>query len=294
MRVLVAGGTGTLGRHLIAHLEARGHSPIALARNPRSDIEVVTANLRDFDATRAAVEATKPDAAVNLAGLAVGDDFEIRATCVGGTVSLHAALPPGTRFVQVGSSAQYGCRPEPIAEDGPFSPLGAYGRAKNEAEAFVLRHPNAVAARPFNLIGPGQGTGLVLGHAAAQIARAEAGGPREVRLGNLSAYRDLTDYRDAARALALILDEGEPGTAYNICTGVATLIRDAVQKLVAMSRTPVEVIEGGEPDPTAAFQAGDPSRISLLGWAPEISVERSLAELLEWHRTSSADSAESR
>jgi GDP-4-dehydro-6-deoxy-D-mannose reductase len=281
MRVLVAGGTGALGRHLIAWLTARGDEAIALGRNPHSDIEVVVANLRDYDATRSAVEATKPDAVVNLAGIAHGDDFEIRATCVGGTVSLLSAIAPGTRAVQVGSSAQYGCRAEPLAEDAPFAPLTAYGRAKVEAESFALKQPNVVAARPFNLVGPGQSPELVLGNAAAQIVRAEAGGPAEVRLGDLSASRDLTDYRDAARAIALILDDGEPSSAYNICNGTAAVIRDAVNMLITMSRVPVTLREEGFADPATAYQVGDASRLRALGWVPEVGLEQSLSDLLD-------------
>jgi GDP-4-dehydro-6-deoxy-D-mannose reductase len=286
MRILVAGGTGALGRHVIACLAERGDEPIALARRDPGDLEIIVANLRDYDATRAAVEATKPDAVINLAGIATGDDFEIRATCVGGTVSLLSSVAPSTRVVQVGSSAQYGCRPEPLTEDAAFEPLSAYGRAKIEAEAFALKQPNTVAARPFNLIGPGQSHELVLGHAASQIARAEAGGPTEIRLGDLSSSRDLTDYRDAARALALILDSGEPGSAYNICTGVPVVIRDGVRALMNMSRVPVTLSEGGTPDPATAFQVGDPSRIRTLGWAPEVGLEQSLTDLLDGHRSS--------
>jgi GDP-4-dehydro-6-deoxy-D-mannose reductase len=286
MRILVAGGTGTLGRHLMAHFAERGDAPVALARNTPEGFpfEVVEANVRDYDATRSAVEATKPDAVVNLAGLARGDDFEIRATCVGGTVSLLSAIAPATRAVQVGSSAQYGCRPEPLSEDAPFKPLTAYGRAKAEAEAFALKHENVVAARPFNLIGPGQSEALVLGNAAAQIARAEAGGSKEIRLGNLSASRDLTDYRDAARAIALILDKSEPRAAYNICRGLPVVIRDAVGRLAAMSNVPVEIAEEGESDSVSAFQVGDPSKIRALDWDAEIGLEGSLNDLLDWHR----------
>ena len=109
----------------------------------------------------------------------------------------------------------------------------------------------------------------------------------EISVGNLDARRDLTDVRDTVRAYQLILERGEPGRPYNICSGRAISIRELLDRLIARSRVPVEVkVDPARYRPNdTPLLLGDPARLhDELGWAPEIPIEKTLDDLLEYWR----------
>ena len=76
-----------------------------------------------------------------------------------------------------------------------------------------------ITVRPFNHIGPGQIPNFAVPALAKRIVEADRPGPRPSRSGNLSARRDFTDVRDVVRAYRLLIESGEPGAVYNVCSG---------------------------------------------------------------------------
>jgi GDP-4-dehydro-6-deoxy-D-mannose reductase len=105
-----------------------------------------------------------------------------------------------------------------------------------------------------------------------------------IRVGNLDAVRDFADVRDVVRAYWLLLERGEPGAAYNVCTGRGRSIRELLEILLAASSERVEV----EVDPErlrpsdTPVQVGDPSRLlAATGWTPRIPIEQTLRDLLD-------------
>jgi GDP-4-dehydro-6-deoxy-D-mannose reductase len=181
----------------------------------------------------------------------------------------------------------------PLGEDAPLVPVSPYGEAKLAMEAFCREAERSgegriAVVRAFNLIGPGQPPFNAASGLARQIAEAErAAEPAvELVLGNPEAARDLIDVRDAARALVELASERVAGT-FNLCSGQAHTVADLAAALAPM--TPLEV--GMRTDPALARPSdpllllGDPSRLrEATGFAPEISLERSLADLLAWWR----------
>jgi GDP-4-dehydro-6-deoxy-D-mannose reductase len=142
--------------------------------------------------------------------------------------------------------------------------------------------------RAFNLTGPGQPPS----NAASDLARQIAGGERdgastaELSLGNPDAGRDLTDVRDAARAIVELSSRELVGT-YNLCSGEARTVAELVEALAQGTLLDV----GMRIDPDLARPSdpplliGDPSRLrAATGVVPEIPLERSLADLLDWWR----------
>ena len=110
----------------------------------------------------------------------------------------------------------------------------------------------------------------------------------EISVGNLEARRDLTDVRDTVRAYQLILERGEPGRPYNVCSGRAIAIRDLLDRLIARARVPVAVkVDPARYRPNdTPLLLGDPARLrDELGWTPEIPIEQTLDDLLEYWRT---------
>jgi GDP-4-dehydro-6-deoxy-D-mannose reductase len=144
-----------------------------------------------------------------------------------------------------------------------------------------------VLTRTFHHTGPGRGEAFAESSFARQIAEIEHGlRPPVIEVGNLDAVRDFTDVRDVVRAYLLLLEKGEPGRAYNVCSGSGRRIRDVLDVLLASSSAKVEVRVDKErlrPADVPA-QVGDPSRLrAATSWEPRIPLEETLRDLLaDW------------
>lgn len=311
MRILVTGAAGFVGGHLLRELDAAGARTWAgsLDGLPPSEgapagTEWVALDVTSDESLRAAVERARPDGVVHLAaqssvGASFGDPagtWEVNAT---GTLRLLQAVSPSTRLLLVSSAEVYGAVPEeeqPIAEDRPLRPASPYAASKAAAEmatvqAALAGGARAVVARSFNHTGPGQDARFALPSFAAQLAAIADGAAAPVlRVGNLEARRDFLDVRDVVRAYRVLLERGEPGRAYNVCSGRAWSLCELVERLVALSGTETRV----EVDPERVrpvdipLLVGDAGRLRALGWEPEIPLEKTLRDLLEHARARAA------
>lgn len=293
MRALVTGARGFVGPYLTAHLESSGDEVVGLG----PDVDIT-----DGGAIRSAVGAARPDAVYHLAAAShVGTSWaapvEVLRINAEGTLNvlLAAEAAGASRVVVVGSAEEYGIvEPSalPLTETAPLRPVTPYGASKVAAEvvglqAFLGRGLPVVLARPFNHLGPGQSDRLVASTLAHQVARNERDGTDVIMAGDLTPRRDFTDVRDVVRAYRLLVERGEPGEAYNVCSGVATPVSEVADALIASARHPMRI----ELDPARlrpvelpALQ-GDASKLrSATGWAPEIPLERTLSDLLGWWR----------
>jgi GDP-4-dehydro-6-deoxy-D-mannose reductase len=243
--------------------------------------------------------AAEPEAVCHLAAQssvrASWDDpagtFAINAL---GTLNLCEAAaklgrPP--RVLLVSSSEVYGpVAPAslPVKEGQPFAPTTPYAASKAAAElvglqAWLGRGLRVVRARAFNHTGPNQPKGFVVPDLASQVARAARGEITEISTGNLQVRRDLTDVRDVVRAYRLLVHQGEPGEAYNICRGESVEIAEVLRRLMALAHVDVPVVVDRERFRPADVpeQVGDPGRLNALtGWRPEISLDETLSEVL--------------
>jgi GDP-4-dehydro-6-deoxy-D-mannose reductase len=122
---------------------------------------------------------------------------------------------------------------------------------------------------------------------ARQIAAIERGADPVIRVGNLESERDLTDVRDMVRAYALLMQKGAVGAVYNVASGVARSMRSVLDGLLQRARVPVTVV--ADPDRLRPHDIpvllGDPARLrQATGWAPAISFDRTLDDLLDYWR----------
>ncbi len=293
MRALVTGGRGFVGRHLVDHVRACGDEVESLDRRGPEPVDIL-----DGPAVAAAVAAAAPEVVYHLAGWAdVGASWAhpvetLRVNAEGTAQVLQACLGAGVRRVLVVASAElYGVvRPDelPLREDSPLRPTSPYAASKVAAEALAVQAHlghglETIRVRPFNHLGPGQSEAFLAPALAARIARAERAGGGPVAVGNLSPERDFTDVRDVVRAYRLLAEAGEAGERYNVCSGAARSVQDIADRLVAMAEVPVEL----RPDPDLIRPVdlpvlrGDASRLAAAtGWAPEIDLDTTLADLL--------------
>lgn len=290
-RALVTGGSGFVGTWLRAHLEQAGDEVVAIGQ----EVDVT-----DGEAVAGAVAEVRPDAVYHLAGLAhVGRSWQEPAAYfrvnAAGTLNVveaarRAPVPP--RVVVVSSAEVYGAvRAEqlPVGEDEPFRPVSPYAVSKAAAEMVALQahlgHGLAVVrARPFNHTGPGQADTFAVPAFASRIAEAVRDGTGVLRVGNLSAARDLLDVRDVVRAYRLLAEHGSPGEVYNVCSGRAVAMEDVVRRMVVLAGADVELREDPEllrPVDVPVLE-GDPSRLrEVTGWQPEVPLDDTLRAVLE-------------
>ena len=297
MRILITGAGGFVGRHLIAALQARGHETIAADRHGAEN--VLAMDVTDALGVHGAVELARPDAVAHLAGQAFVpasfDDpvgtFAVNAFGTQHVLDAVRELEGSPRVLVVSSADAYGPQPlasYPLTEAVAPRPASPYAASKVAAEAITMAYArsygtNAVITRAFNHIGAGQDERFAIAGFAGQVARAAVSGDPRVLVGNLDARRDLLDVRDVCEAYALLLEGGgKAGEIYNIASGVAVSMKEALRRLVEIARIPVEIRE----DPArmrpsdVPLAVGDAAKLrEATGWEPRIPLIASLRDV---------------
>jgi GDP-4-dehydro-6-deoxy-D-mannose reductase len=293
VKALITGAGGFVGPYLSAHLESCGDEVVG------TDLEV---DVTDVEGVRAAFLEAQPEVVYHLAAAShVGTSWSapvdvLRVNAEGSLNVFLAALEAGVeRVLNIGSAEQYGrITPEllPVRETTPLQPVSPYGASKAAAEmlashAFHGRGLPVVCVRAFNHLGPGQSDALVASSIAKQVAEAERAGGGVIHTGDLSPRRDFTDVRDVVRAYRLLVERGEPGQAYNVCSGTDVAIQEVADHLAAVASVEVTF----ELDPSrlrpvdVPVVRGDNTKLrAATGWSPEIPLEKTLAEILDWWR----------
>jgi GDP-4-dehydro-6-deoxy-D-mannose reductase len=295
VRSLITGGRGFVGNWLADHLRREGDDVVVIDR----EVEVT-----DPAAVLAAVTAAAPDAIYHLAALThVGDSWEeplrvLEVNVLGTAVLLAAARQCGTspRILVTSSAEVYGAITDParlpLTEQSATAPLTPYAASKLAAEAltaqaFLGHGQHVVTVRPFNHIGPGQTPQFAVPALAKRIVEADRRGSPTIPVGNLSARRDFTDVRDVVRAYRLLVETGEPGAVYNVCSGRDVAIGEIADRLLELAGASLEF----EIDPALVRPVevpvlrGDPGRLAgATGWKPEIPLEQTLDDVLAYWR----------
>jgi GDP-4-dehydro-6-deoxy-D-mannose reductase len=303
----VTGAAGFAGSHLLDLLQrddrpiVAWHHPGAPPPNGASHVTWQQIELLDPIAVRDAIETIRPAEVYHLAGAAQqGKSWdradEVLHVNVMGTQHLLDALARASlaaRTVVIGSATVYRPSDTALDEDSPIGPTSPYGLSKLAQElvarqAFAHRQTPVVVARSFNHIGPRQGLGFVAADFARQIVEIEMGRAAPViNVGNLGARRDLMDVRDTARAYRALMRAGVPGRAYNVCAGQAHSMQELLDGLLAHSTVRVDVRI--DPDKLRPIDQplvlGSFERLAReTGWHPEIPMDRTLADLLDYWR----------
>lgn len=317
MRVLVTGASGFVGGHLAAHLLSAGDVMLGLSESglwskstppgiaqrvrlePWNLATGTVAGLADL------LSRKRPEAIIHLAAQSnpqrsVADPRETWTVNLFGTLNLlqalrDAAIAPAPTVVLVGSGVSYGNpAPEnlPVTETCPLRPNNPYAASKAAADLLGIQHflahgARIVLARPFNHAGPRQSDSYALSSFAKQIAEIERGRRDRIEVGNLQVVRDFTDVRDIVRAYRLLVEKGQPGEAYNIGTGRDDSLESLLEKLRGLARTPVEI----HVDPARMRPVDQPRLLAdasklraQTGWEPQITIEQTLADMLDYWR----------
>jgi GDP-4-dehydro-6-deoxy-D-mannose reductase len=321
LKVLVTGGTGFVGGHLIVALDkvladgseivvgtSRHEGPQAGGSNPlaRTPVRVVELDVTDPAQVSTVLRAEQPTHLVHLAAVAAvtaasRDPRLAWNVNLNGTLNVALAVAdecPGCRILFSSSAEVYGTSFRagiPLNESALLQPANPYASSKAAADLMLgqmaLQGITIARLRPFNHTGAGQNEQFAIPSFAAQIARIERGLQEPViRVGWLDSIRDFLDVGDVADAYVRTIqlaDTLPSGCIMNLSSGVGRRIGAMLDSLISLSDTRIEVV----PDPARFRPTDTPSVVGdsrlarkLLGWKPERDIDETLLSVLNYWR----------
>jgi UDP-glucuronate 4-epimerase len=308
--VLITGGAGFIGSHLVERLVERGRQVVCLdnfdpyypAEVKRRNLQealssgcvrLVEADVRDREALRAVLTAERVGAIVHLAARAgvrpslldpeLYLDVNVRGTLNLLAMARECNIP---RVVFASSSSVYGLIEGKAHEDGtPCHPLSPYGASKVAAEALCSTYaetggPSVAALRFFTVYGPRQRPDMAIN----RFTRLIAGGQEVSVHGDGHSLRDYTFISDIVDGIEAALEAALPGYhVFNLGRGQPAVLLDVIRLiekgLEAKAKLRFVPQPPGEPPLTHA-DIGKAS--ALLGYRPSVSIDEGVARYVRW------------
>jgi UDP-N-acetylglucosamine/UDP-N-acetyl-alpha-D-glucosaminouronate 4-epimerase len=306
-RVLVTGGAGFIGSHIVDRLRDEGAEVgvldnfstgdiLNLGGGRRGPITVHDNDVRDYEAVRKVVRDYRVvvhEAALVSVARSVEDPLLVNQVNVDGTLNLlRASVESGVeRFVYASSSSAYGdTEALPKRESMGTVPSSPYGASKLAAENYCrvfarVYGLKTVSLRYFNVYGPRQKGGFYSGVIPTFIRMAREGVPPVV-YGDGLQTRDFTFVQDVvdANVLAVASPRIKGGEVYNVAGGRTTTINELALAVARLVGAPDLVPEHAEPrrgDIRASYADVSKAR-EELGYQPKFSLDQGLAETIAW------------
>lgn len=309
MKALVVGGGGFVGPYLVKHLKEEQGMEVYVTKTEKETLDMDCSGIYNLDILELnqvaeLLNKIRPDYIFHLAaqssvayswknpGLTI--DVNIKG-CVNLLDGVRA-LDYKPRVLLIGSGEEYGHIKDgecPIVEDNVLRPGNIYAATKSCQNMLGKIYSDAydmdvMMVRAFNHIGPNQTPVFVVADFCKQVADIENGQAEPViYVGNLSARRDFTDVRDVVRAYAMLVKDGKRGETYNVGRGHAVAIQEILERIVALSDKDIEVrVDESKLRPVdVPIIEPDITKIrETVGWEPEIELETTLKETLEYWR----------
>lgn len=305
-RVLITGGSGFIGSHLVHRLLADGAEVAVTVRygnvmkNERlrdcwDDLRMIEADLRNRGAL-ALIGEFAPEVIFHLAAynhvgqsfVQVEECFDVNAK---GTANLIDTCGRSVeKFIYMSTSEVYGYQTEvPFLESMSPQPISPYAITKYAGELYchmkqrIGGDRSVVILRPFNTFGPYQSAKAVIPELIVNCLR---GGPIKTTKGEQT--REFNYVSNVVDALVMAAEyDGEIEGPVNIAAGEEVPIRDLVKKIAELTGTSAEIQIGALPyRPTEIWRMyADSTRArEILGWEPRVSLEEGLKRTIEWFR----------
>ncbi len=316
-KILITGATGFVGKHLIDHLLEINSTDKIIGTyisdlsqedslNYGEKVDFVKIDLNNEQDVLSLISDSKPDYIYHLAALSsASDSFDNpKETLINNVVAqvnlLEAARKSNlidTRILIISSAEIYGnvkVQDLPIREETPLNPTSPYAVSKITQDYLALQYFNSynlktIRVRPFNHIGPGQSPNFVVSAFTKKVAEIEKAGEDSptMKVGNLESKRDFTDVRDVVKAYSLLIEKGKPGDVYNLGSGKSYKISEILNKILALSQTKIKTVQDElllRPFDNADLTCDCSKLINATGWKPEIPLEKTLKDTLDYWR----------
>lgn len=279
--ILITGGTGFAGSHLVEELIAQKFAQIYVTAytDEHSYVHdllpadhILKLDLSNKDATFDLINKIQPTWIFHLASISIaGNSFEKAASVFQNNIALQLNLleavkthVPKARVLVVGSGMEYGMvnlTTDPqllssshidqinyptINEEVNLKPTNPYAVSKVTQDLLGLSYVysyqlDVVRARPFNHIGERQTTDFAIPSFASQIAQIEQGKLSKISVGSLDAVRDFSDVKDVVKAYILLLQNGVTAEVYNIGSGRGYTIQSVLAKMCSLAKVPITI-----------------------------------------------------
>ena len=278
--ILITGGSGFIGSHLVAHLKGLGHKVFNYDLAEGYD-------LLDEGMMSRVFKHFKPKQVYHLGGSvhmepAEEDPLKDMQVNYGGTLNiLRQCEKHGSRLLYTGTGASYGLCGSIQREDDPPMPVSNYGISKLAAELLVRKYVwchglQGVVTRFSSVYGPRRNAGPV------NLMLRNALQKRWIRVDGAGHHtRDLVEVGDALEGAVTVMEKGKPGEVYNIGSGVETSIVELAWMIHELTGAEIRHV----PFKYSAFDVPrsryDVEKARALGYEPKVSIRDGVKRLYE-------------
>lgn len=257
--VLIIGANGFVGNYLIKEFIDNKYNVIAcdIAEKLQYDysVQYEKLNILDKEKVSEVIKKYNPEYIINLAAISsVGLSWKIPADTMNvniiGTINVLEAAKENKdcKILLIGSSEEYIQKQEPLKESDELDANNPYGISKvaqeNIAKMYAKRYGmNIVCTRSFNHTGIGQAENFVIPSFCKQVAEIEKSGQDgKIYVGNLQAYRDISDVRDIVKVYRKLLEIENTEIVYNVGSGKSYKIEELLKYIISLSNQKIDIM----------------------------------------------------
>ena len=303
-KVLLTGGTGFLGHHVVkALLDKKADVTLLVQPHEKtwrldgieSNVNIIKATLTDAEETKKAIQEVKPEVIIHFAGwmerrrdVTILDDMYEHH--VSSTMNLIlAAEPKVTRLIlNTGTSEEYGEQSDPFIETLPIDPVSPYSASKGAATVMATYLSKAiglpvVTMRPFITYGPGQVHDTLIPFLIKGVLQ-----KKTVELTEGLQYRDFIFVDDLVSCYLAVIEKEESiksPQVFNVGTGQKTRVRDVIETIADLMNGEDYLKIGARPmrpGESESMVADIQKTKEFLGWAAKISLREGLGKTIAW------------